>query len=99
MILVTGTIDIDPDQRDAFVELLKPLMATTRAEAGCDHYSFAGDVEDPGRFYIAERWETEEAMQAHSASEHLATFMGAVGAMARGASLTQWAGATPTTIM
>jgi quinol monooxygenase YgiN len=99
MILVTGQMDIDPDKRDEFVDLIRPLMTATREEAGCDHYAFTADVEDPGRFHIHERWEDDATMDAHSKSEHLAAFMGSLGGIVRGASLTRWDGGTPSTLI
>jgi quinol monooxygenase YgiN len=94
-ILVTGTIDLDPANRDAFAAACQQLMAATHQEAGCEHYSFSADLDDPGRFHISERWSTQEEMDAHSASDHLAAFMGQLGGFGvRGASLTKWEGAT-----
>ena len=51
-ILVTGTMDIDPAQRDAFIVACQELMTGTHQEAGCEHYSFTADLSDPGRFHI-----------------------------------------------
>lgn len=99
MILVTGTIDVDPEQRDAFIEAARKLMAATRAETGCELYSFAADLDEPGRFHISERWADEDAMNAHMGQAHLAEFMGAIGPMARGSSLTKWDGATGSKLM
>lgn len=99
VILVTGTIDIDPDQRAAFVEAAQACMTPTRAEDGCEHYAFTADLDDPGRFHVAERWASDDAMNAHMQSPHLAAFMGALGGIVRGASLTRWDGATPSKLM
>lgn len=99
MILVTGTIDVDPAQRTAFIEAATTLMGPTRAEAGCEAYTFSADLEDEGRFHVSERWVSEPEMDAHMRSPHLAEFMGAVGAFVRGASLTRWDGATGSTLM
>ncbi len=98
-ILVTGTIDIDPDQRDAFVDAARTLMSATRAEDGCEHYAFSADVDDPGRFHLSERWADEESLAAHGKAPHFAAFMGAVGGMARGGSATRWDGATGSKLM
>jgi quinol monooxygenase YgiN len=99
-ILVTGTIDIDPANRDAFIAACQELMAATHQEAGCEHYSFSADLADGGRFHISERWSTKEEMDAHAASGHLASFMGQLGGLGvRGASLTKWDGATGSPLM
>jgi quinol monooxygenase YgiN len=99
-ILVTGTIDLDPDQRDGFIAACRELMDATHQEDGCEHYSFAADLADPGRFHISERWASQGEMEAHSASAHLAGFMGKLGGFGvRGASLTKWEGATGAPLM
>lgn len=99
MILVTGTIDVDPDQRDTFVKAAQEVMTATRAEAGCEQYVFSADLDDAGRFHVVERWAGEDEMTAHMGSDHLAAFMGAIGGIVKGASLTKWAGATGEKLM
>jgi quinol monooxygenase YgiN len=75
-------------------------MDATHQEAGCEHYSFAADLADPGRFHISERWSSQGEMDAHMASPHLAAFMGKLGGLGvRGASLTKWEGATGSALM
>jgi len=99
VILVTGTIDIDPGQRDAFVEAAQKLMAPTRAEDGCEHYSFSADLDEPGRFHLSERWADDETMGAHMGTSHLAEFLAAIGPLVRGTTITQWTGATGNKLM
>ena len=99
-ILVIGTIDLDPARRDDFIALAQTLMTATRAEDGCEAYAFSAAVDDPGRFHVAEQWASQEAMDAHLATPHLAAFMGATGEVGvTAASLTKWSGATPSTLM
>jgi quinol monooxygenase YgiN len=99
VILVTGTLDVDPDQRDAFIEAAQTLMTATRAEAGCEHYAFTADLDDPGRFHVTERWTGDDVMNTHMAAPHMAEFMGAVGGLVKGVSLTKWEGATGSKLM
>ena len=99
-IIVTGTIDLDPAKRDSFIEVATECMEATRAEEGNEVYAFTADLSDPGRFYVIEQWASQEAMDTHMATPHLAAFMGAMGTCGvTGASLTKWDGATPTTLM
>ena len=96
-ILVTGTIELDPANRDAFIDAANAVMAATHQEEGCEGYAFSADFSNPGRFYVAEQWASQATMDAHGASAHLATFMGAMGGFGvTHASLTKWDGATPT---
>ena len=99
-IIVTGQIDLDPANHDAFVEAAAACMAATRAEAANEGYVFAADLEVPGRYHVTELWASQEGMDEHMASPHLAAFMGAMGGLGvTGASLTKWDGATPSTLM
>ena len=44
------------------------MMRNSRAEAGCLEYTFAADPIDPGRVVLFERWESQEALDAHLAA-------------------------------
>lgn len=99
-VLVTGTIDFDPAKRDDAIAAVTKCMEATRAEAGCEHYAFSGDFTDLGRLYVSERWASQEAMDTHMATPHLAELMGAMGSLGvTAASLTKWDGATASTLM
>jgi quinol monooxygenase YgiN len=78
MIVIAGTIDIDPARRADAEAAIRPLVEATRAEEGCVRYGFAGDLEDPGRLHLFERWASEEALHAHFASPHMAAFQAAM---------------------
>ena len=77
-LVISGTIEIDPAHVARARELVAPLVAATRAEAGCIAYGFYADLDDPGAFHIYEEWESAETNAAHSASAHLAAFMAGV---------------------
>jgi quinol monooxygenase YgiN len=99
-ILVTGSIDFDPSKRDDAVAAVTKCMEATRAEEGCERYVFSGDLVDQGRLYVSEQWASQEAMDAHMATPHLAELMGAMGSLGvTAASLTKWDGATASTLM
>ncbi len=70
MILIAGTVDVDPDQRDAALEAGRPHMEATRAQKGCVDYVWSADGLVPGRIYVYERWESQEALEAHFAGPH-----------------------------
>ena len=99
MILVTGTIDVDPAQRDAFIAACQTVQAKTREETGCEAYAFSADLDDPGRFHVSERWADEDAINGHMASPHMAEFMGALGGLVKAGSLTKWTGAEGSKLM
>ncbi|GAB4557245.1 MAG: putative quinol monooxygenase [Haliangiales bacterium] len=81
MLIVAGTIVIDPAHREAAIAAATKAMHATRAEAGCISYTFSADFADPGGFYVFEEWESEEALAAHFKTPHMAEFVQALGAL------------------
>lgn len=49
--------------------VLKAMVAPTLAELGCEIYDLYS-AEEPGLFYFFERWESREALQAHTQTPH-----------------------------
>ena len=99
-IIVTGVIDLDPAQRDAAITAFTDCMEATRAEDGCEHYAFSGDLADPGRFHLSEQWATQAAIDTHMATPHLTALLGKMGELGvTSANLTKWDGATPSKLM
>lgn len=78
MIVVSGTIYIDPKKREEAIELAKVMMEKTAEEPGCISYRFYEDVESPGIFRVFEEWESDEELQAHFATAHMAEFRPAI---------------------
>ena len=67
MIVVGGTFEVEPDQREAFLAGRLHAMVRSRAEPGCLEYTFAADPLVPGRVILFERWESQEHLDAHLA--------------------------------
>jgi quinol monooxygenase YgiN len=65
MVVVEGIIDVDPSQRDEFLEGRREGLLATRDEPGCIEYAFSADLIDPGRIRIFERWATPEDLDTH----------------------------------
>lgn len=74
MIIIAGTINIDPTKAEAAIADAVVMMKATHAEAGNVAYVFSLDPLVPGQIQLFEKWETEEALAAHSASGHMAEF-------------------------
>ena len=60
MIIITGTVDVDPERREAALIAAQPHMRATRALEGCLDYVWSADPLVPGRIYVYERWESRE---------------------------------------
>jgi quinol monooxygenase YgiN len=80
-LVVSGELRIEPDDFEAALALVEPLVAATRSEPGCVEYGFWVDPRDRGRIRVFEEWESEAAQTAHAASPHLAAFYDAVGSI------------------
>jgi quinol monooxygenase YgiN len=80
-LVISGELRIDPDDFEAALALIEPLVAATREEAGCVAYDFWVDPRDRGRIRVFEEWESAAANAAHAASDHLAAFYAAIGSI------------------
>ena len=77
MIVVAGTVRIDPAKLDrARVEMAK-MIAASRAEDGCFGYSYAIDVLDPQVVRVFEAWRDRAALEAHFNTPHIAAWRAA----------------------
>lgn len=68
MVIVAGTMEIDPDQREAFLAGRIEGMRASRSEAGCLEYTLSADPTNPGRVMLFERWARQEDLDAHLAA-------------------------------
>ena len=95
MIVIAGTINIDPPSSDDAVAAIVPMMTATHAEEGCIDYVLSIDPVQPGLVRIFEKWDGDEALSAHMGSVHMADFQGAMaGFGVTGMSVERFDGAT-----
>lgn len=57
-------------EEERVLALLEELAPASRAEPGCLYYQPCRDREDPRRFLIFETYADDEALRAHSESDH-----------------------------
>ncbi len=83
MIHVVAIITAKPSQRAAVLEAFHANMPAVHAERGCVEYgptvdaAGVGDLQTPlgaDTFIVIEKWETLEALEAHAASPHMASY-------------------------
>ena len=67
MLIVAGHFDIDPADRDAFLEARSPAMEATRNEGGYLEYVMSADPINPARVVLFERWDDQASLDAHMA--------------------------------
>jgi quinol monooxygenase YgiN len=74
MLVVAGTITLDPAQRAEAEAAFDEMRAATLAEPGCISYEAYADRTDPGTMFIFERWKSQQDLDAHFATPHMAEF-------------------------
>lgn len=78
MIIVAGTITFDSADIHRLREPAAAMMAATHLEAGCREYVFSESLAEPGTVQVFEVWDSPEALEAHFATEHMATYRAAL---------------------
>jgi quinol monooxygenase YgiN len=64
-------------------ELLRGMLAPTRAESGCKLYELY-ESDSKGRFYFYETWESQAALDQHVATPHFRHLQQALGELIQG---------------
>ena len=80
MIVMHATMPIDPDSREAALELVRDLAETSREEDGVIDYRVATDAEDPNTVRVFEQYEDDDAVEAHMGSDHFRSFQDEIAA-------------------
>lgn len=78
MLIVAGSIQIDPGDVDRLRDAAIVMMEATHQEPGCIDYVFSVSVHDPGSVQIFETWESAEDLEKHFEMPHMATFRSAL---------------------
>jgi quinol monooxygenase YgiN len=79
MIVVNATITSTPEDIATLQEAIRVMEIASRAEAGCDDYTFSVELNNRSVMRITEKWHSIEALQEHMASPHMAEFQKAIG--------------------
>ena len=61
MLVVTGEFRFEPGKDDALRAAMVDMMNESAKEAGCHHYRFYRDVENPEVYRVYEEWESDAA--------------------------------------
>lgn len=87
MVHVIASILVKPGYLQEYVSLFKQNVPKVLAEQGCVQYTPCVDADagwpvqslDPRRLTVVERWESMDALQAHSRAPHMVDFRKTVG--------------------
>ncbi|MEM7347872.1 MAG: putative quinol monooxygenase [Chloroflexota bacterium] len=74
IVVVAGTVQINPDHRDEAIQVAIEMSKATQQEEGCVTYMFYADLENPDTFLVFEVWETDEALANHFQTDHMKVF-------------------------
>ena len=80
MIVMHASLPVQPEGREAALELVTNLAEQSRAEDGVIDYRVTTDAEEPDTVRIFEQYEDDEAVDAHMSSDHFQAFQGEIGA-------------------
>lgn len=74
MIVITGEIELHPEDVWPATYHVTRMMEASNKEDGCITYKFYSDLLNPRRFRLYEEWRDQAALDAHFASDHMAEF-------------------------
>lgn len=74
MIVVTGTIELAPEDSETLIAPVIEVMRITAMEKGCIVYRFYRDLENAALFRVYEEWESQADLDVHLKSPHIAEF-------------------------
>ena len=78
MLIVTGHLELNPENLDAGRQAIKAMVAETVVENGCQTYEFSHVVGTKSTFRVYEEWDDAAALAAHAKTAHMAAFRAAV---------------------
>jgi quinol monooxygenase YgiN len=65
VLVLAGSVRIDPARRAEVLEATIEVMQETRKLPGCISFVFSADLEDPGVLHLFQEWESPEALRRH----------------------------------
>lgn len=71
MIIVAGTVRIEPSKLGSARLEMEKMIKASRAEDGCLDYSYSVDVLDPHVVHVFEAWRDRASLQRHFKMPHL----------------------------
>ncbi|MEU7160509.1 putative quinol monooxygenase [Streptomyces chrestomyceticus] len=68
MIIVSGTLHVAPDAREAYLADCDAVTEQARKTPGCLDFTLTADRLDPGRINVYERWKSDAELAAFRGS-------------------------------
>ena len=84
MIVIIGSVSVQPDKRDLFLAETKKAVQASREEDGVNRYELVESVEQPNNFTLIEEYADEAALASHAESQHMKTLGAQLGEVLAG---------------
>lgn len=75
MIIIHAEMKVNREVEAEFLEAVQQLIESSRAEAGNESYKLLKDTDQNDTYLMIEKWEDQQAVEAHNASSHFQTFV------------------------
>jgi quinol monooxygenase YgiN len=85
MIVTVGRVITDAARREQLIRIGQAIARASREDPGCVSYRVYEDTERPNEFVFVEEWESQDALEQHFATGHVAEFMRTIPAAITGA--------------
>ena len=78
-VIVVAILQAKPGSEDAARALLTETIEATHLESGCHSYALHVSKQDPTQFVIVENWDSQDDLNDHFGTPHMAKLAGAAG--------------------
>jgi quinol monooxygenase YgiN len=79
VLLIAGSIRIDPILRDELIATARGVVRELRKQPGCTQVHVSADLEDPGLLHLIQTWESQEALTANLMTPRIDAIRDVVG--------------------
>jgi quinol monooxygenase YgiN len=79
VLIALGDVYAQIERREEVRELMRATQARAREAEGCEYYTFAETLDDPGHFVLAQRWRDRAALEEHYGSQAFADYQAQIG--------------------
>lgn len=76
-VIVAGTVRVPPENIETLRPHMLAMLDASRAEDGCETYSYGFDAKDAGLVRVFEVWRDQAAIEAHFKAPHMAPWRAA----------------------
>lgn len=64
-IVINGTFELAAEDRQRFIDAVRPNLTETLQEAGCVYYALSIDVNNENLFHLSEGWIDQQSLTGH----------------------------------